>query len=205
MARTMAYTNFKSIPIEVVANDEAAWSVIRSTIKCPENMEVCDAMMKIAEDREVAGQPSYGVHAFRRAAILLAGTEFPVISSDWEFKYKHKINLPRNGVTTAEINRFIVTTLLEKRLATNPKKVFPASWWSDLNLSKSDPRIKDALFVIKYILSRSTKCDMSNVDITVFCKTIQHNQYKKDACRYFMYCSFNELRILKKFIEQLPK
>lgn len=134
----MAYTNFKSIPAEAVETDEATWHVIHTTLKHPENKEICKACMSEIKKRYSDDLKPYRAQAFRRAAILVANADCVLISVKGKERLTHyksdHFGLPR-GTTWAFINAYVRKELMKGRVEHDISACFPPSWSNGVVMS----------------------------------------------------------------------
>lgn len=152
----MAYTSFHSIPSEAVATDDATWTVIHNTIKCPENMKICEACMNVIQQRYVNDPVPYKAQAYRRAAILVANADFPLIRQQGVEAVSsikaNKIGLPNFGKTITFIHDYVLRCLLTDKLKKNIYEAFPLAWRG--NLLEDDVRINTALEVLDFFVNK---------------------------------------------------
>jgi hypothetical protein len=192
----MAYSSFKNIPAEAVANDEAARAVIQNTIKCPENMEICEACFEYISKNYVNEPNPYKAYAFRRAAIVVANVDFPLISEKGREALKfwnNTLGLPRTGHTTVYIYDYIREKLMIKGLKANVCEAFPPAWRNNLLLN--DKRISVALYVL------NTMENKSNSYVSVWRQYYYSpNPLEKEAYMFYRLLTLGEVKHVHKCV-----
>jgi hypothetical protein len=190
----MTYTSFKSIPAEAVATDDATWTVIRNTIKCPENMKICEACMNVIKEKYVNDPVPYKAQAYRRAAILVANADFPLLTQKGlESLYptqSNPIGLPKWGNTSSFIREYIRSCILTDKLKKNIYEAFPPTWRG--GLLEDDARINIALEVLDMFLNKT------------YMWTIYQNSIfpeKQEAFQYYLYFTNNQREIIMNHIK----
>lgn len=168
----MAYTNFKSIPAEAVETDEATWHVIDTILRHPENKKICEACMSEIKKRYSDDPKPYRARAFRRAAILVANADCPLVSAKGKERLTHyksdHFGLPC-GTTSAFINAYVREELMKRRIEHNIYACFPPSWSNGLVMSihkcmpakwqrsllRNNWRSRTALELLDFFINRS--------------------------------------------------
>jgi hypothetical protein len=186
----MAYNSFHNIPTETVATDEATWEIINKIIKCPENMEICDYCMSLIKKKCTKDSPS----DFRRAAILVANIDFPLISEHqklYEANYTYTdLGFLSWDVTTDYVCDYVLGRVMKDNILKNPNECFPPEWRN--GLLEDDIRISDALKVLD-VLNKPNSWDMY--------ATSSGSMY--EAFKYYMLRSNGERDVIKEHIESL--
>ncbi len=144
-------SKLNTIPSEAVASRAAATAAVLSALICIENRDISVALLNKADTYST--EDKYKAEAYRRAAVLVAQTDFPFMTQkvidEWH-DYKSMYGFPsRWSSSTANfIYRFITTALLKKDIAKNIYACFPPEWRS--GMLEDDSRIPLAIEAIQY-------------------------------------------------------
>lgn len=148
----MSYSYFHSIPAEAVATDEATWDVINKTLRCPENKEVCISCMDVVKTKYTNDPIPYKAQAFRRAAIVVANVNYPLITKGVYDKTPEGI--PR-GSTSDHITNYISERILQNAINKDPTACFPPQWRK--TLLEDDVRISEALNILDMLVNNQPR------------------------------------------------
>ncbi len=146
-----------TIPSEAVASRAAATAAVLSALTCIENRDISVALLNKADTYPT--EDKYKAEAYRRAAVLVAQTEFSFMTQkvidEWnglnglnEFKPMYGFPSRWSSSTANFIYQYIKTTLLKKDIAKNMYACFPPEWRS--GMLEDDVRIPLAIEAIQY-------------------------------------------------------
>lgn len=129
-------SKFNEISRDLVATGGDACAAVMSSLKHKENLTICTALMDKANSYGSEGKNQYKAEAFRRAAILVARSEIPLLNKkttetchNWK-NCVDSIGLPNawHSSTTEFIYIFIKLPLLKKTISWNKFEAFPPEW-----------------------------------------------------------------------------
>lgn len=131
-------SKFYTIPYEMVATDGAAVETILGSLKCKSNQLICTALLIKANSYGSEGTNQYKAEAYRRAAILVARTDFQLLKKEnitwngWQV-CEEKVGLPNKyySSTSEFIYQFIQTHMLKRDVFMNKYEIFPPEWRKD--------------------------------------------------------------------------
>jgi hypothetical protein len=133
----MSPSQFSLIPTEAVVSNDATCSAVLSSLKHKQNLTISTALMDKAN--LVAAEDNsnpYRAQAYRRAAILVARSEIPLLNKttietwkNWQ-NCRDKIGLPSTGGSSTSdfVYRFIALHLLQKTIFWSKFEAFPPEW-----------------------------------------------------------------------------
>lgn len=202
----MAPSKLSLIPLEQVVTQNDTYRVLYQTLKVHENRPIIDAIMNKAHDVETStitnkDSNPYRAQAYRRAAIIIAGADFPLINKNnfYDFDYNKPNNMyhhtyevlidlgmPDGGVTTYFVSSLIHVTIYNKRLdliRDNSAFALPPLWRN--NPIKNDVRLKIALYVIDFHLTMPNDNPDWTKTTNEYWYRVHNEQHTKLAHEYY--------------------
>jgi hypothetical protein len=139
-------SKLSSIPLERVSSDAIARAACFDELKCIENKPIVSHLLDIASIRQNENANIYSVAAYRRAAIIIATTNFVILHPDTTDKNLVAIGLPSSGVIIDTVSMYIRHLIVPIAVSLNNLYAFPPEWRDDIN----DVRVKKAIDMLDY-------------------------------------------------------
>lgn len=189
-------SKFSSIPDERVDSDAVARAAMNAELKVPENLPLCEEMLKkaIESEKNPESKQPYSARAWRRAALVLAEAPMNLFSKEGEeiLSYNHEvIGMPDWGKTTEAAWQFVEAELMRRELRADSNRVFPPEWRD--GMLEDDERMMAAFDIL-------TAMDTFNTDILMM---RHHNNLYSIAYNYYTRYTLNERNEMLRTIEKL--
>jgi hypothetical protein len=197
-------SKFSEIPREAVANETETYRILYQILKNTDNRPIIDALMKKANElAEKQDANLFKVHAYRRAAILIARAEKSLMNRETTYNSILNLGFPNNGGTTMFIWDFINDTLFHNEITANPLLAWPTSWYKN-TLDMTDPRVKISLYVIDHRLNMPMVFNGEWTEMTrAYLHRVHNEQHTKAAHYYYGNMTINQLKMCRDHIEKM--